>query len=89
MFECVTLYLCRVVSNCYQVRFKRQARAQYRLQPDWFVMKKSQKKDEGLTMSNEKFIRKVIKDTYRGQDSMLKDDPWPHQEYTKVYVYPA
>ena len=81
--------MCRLVSNYQQVRFKRQTKAQYRVQPDWFTVKNSRHGDEGLTVHNEKFVKEFIHDTYRDQGSRLKDNPWPRHEYKRGYVLPV
>ncbi|KAK7114161.1 large ribosomal subunit protein uL3m-like [Littorina saxatilis] len=70
-----------LVSNYCQVRTKKQTKAQYKLEPDWFVNRKNRRQGKALTGDNEDFVQEVIGDTYRNQDSMLKEDPWPRQEY--------
>ena len=78
-----TYVFLRVVSNYQAVRGKKSAEAQYRLQPDWFVTKTPSHSDQGLTANNEDFVKEVVRETYRNQGSMLKEEMMERQEYGK------
>lgn len=72
------------ISNYQQIRTKKQNRAQYILQPDWFVNKKAREQDEGLTSDNEAFVRQVIQESFVQQGVMKPDiENWPRQPYEK------
>ncbi|XP_076469862.1 large ribosomal subunit protein uL3m-like [Babylonia areolata] len=73
-----------VLSNYCQVRSKKHNVAQYNLQPEWYTRKKPPQTDEDLTRENERFVKEVIRSTYRNTSPVLKDDVgMENQEYRK------